>query len=156
AMSDLVRPGLYLPAFGAILPHAIEEAAAGRFDALLALGDAGGGASRIELSEGEHFAVVCAEDVPRLPPVPHAGSLGFDSVYRGVCADWPRATVPAAFYTIPASPAPVLLLSGGADPVTPPRHAARVAQALGARARQVVVPNLGHGVMALPCMGDVL
>jgi TAP-like protein len=49
-----------------------------------------------------------------------------------------------------------LLLSGGLDPVTPPRHGARTAQALGPLARHVVVPHAGHGVMGLGCMPDVL
>jgi fermentation-respiration switch protein FrsA (DUF1100 family) len=49
-----------------------------------------------------------------------------------------------------------LLLSGGADPVTPPRHGERVAQALGAKARHVVVPNAGHGTLALGCLRDVV
>jgi acetyl esterase/lipase len=64
--------------------------------------------------------------------------------------------VPAAFYTVPGAAPPALVLSGGADPVTPPRHGERVARALGAKARHVVVPGAGHGVMALPCMRDVL
>jgi fermentation-respiration switch protein FrsA (DUF1100 family) len=64
--------------------------------------------------------------------------------------------VPAAFYSVPAAQAATLVLSGGADPVTPPRHGERVAQALGAKARHVVVPQAGHGVMALGCMRDVL
>ena len=73
-----------------------------------------------------------------------------------VCTPWPRGDVPAAFYTIPASKVPVLLLSGGLDPVTPPRHAERVARALGPQARSVVVANNGHGVSALPCMRDAV
>ena len=48
------------------------------------------------------------------------------------------------------------MLSGGVDPATPPRHGERVAQALGAKARHVVVPQAGHGVMGLGCMRDVL
>jgi pimeloyl-ACP methyl ester carboxylesterase len=156
ALNDLVRPALYQPAVGAILPHAIEEAAAGRFDVLLALADTTGGGSPIDLSEGEHFSVVCSEDVPRLPATATPGGAGFDEVYRQVCARWPRGVVPPAFYTIPRSAAPVLLLSGGLDPVTPPRHAARVAAALGDHARQVVVANSGHGVSGLPCMRDVV
>ena len=62
--------------------------------------------------------------------------------------------VPADFYRIGPAPVPVLLLSGAIDPVTPPRHGARVAQALGARARHVVVPAAGHGLLALPCVRD--
>jgi pimeloyl-ACP methyl ester carboxylesterase len=155
AVRDLVRPALYQPAVGALLPHAIEEAAAGRFGVLLALAEVAGGGSPVDLSEGEHFSVVCSEDAPRLSAQAAAGS-GFDEVYRRVCASWPRGEVAPAFYTIPRSAAPVLLLSGGLDPVTPPRHAARVAAALGDRARHVVVANSGHGVSALPCMHDVL
>jgi alpha-beta hydrolase superfamily lysophospholipase len=64
--------------------------------------------------------------------------------------------VPAAFYQLPPAPAATLLLSGGADPVTPPRHGERVRQALGAKARHVVVPQAGHGVMTIGCMRDVL
>jgi hypothetical protein len=37
-----------------------------------------------------------------------------------------------------------------------PGHGERVSKALGAKARHVVVPNAGHGVMALGCMRDVL
>jgi fermentation-respiration switch protein FrsA (DUF1100 family) len=52
------------------------------------------------------------------------------------------------------APSPTLVLSGGADPATPARHGARVAAALGAKARHVVVPEAGHGVLALACVRD--
>jgi len=48
------------------------------------------------------------------------------------------------------------VLSGGADPATPPRHGERIARALGAKARHTVVPHAGHGVMALPCVRDAV
>jgi dipeptidyl aminopeptidase/acylaminoacyl peptidase len=64
--------------------------------------------------------------------------------------------VPEAFYRVAPAPSAVLVLSGGIDPVTPPRHGRRVAEALGAKAKHVVVPNAGHGVMAIGCMRDVL
>ena len=50
----------------------------------------------------------------------------------------------------------MLLLSGGIDPATPPRHAARVAKALGPMARDVVVANAGHGVLGVGCVRDVV
>ena len=50
----------------------------------------------------------------------------------------------------------MLLLSGGIDPVTPPRHAERVAKALGPKARSVVVANSGHNVTAIACMRDAV
>jgi pimeloyl-ACP methyl ester carboxylesterase len=152
AVAELLRPGLYTPAMGAVLPQAIDDAAAGRFGPLLALAalQQGGPA---DLSEGEHFSVVCAEDVPRLPATP-PGPGGAQALYRSVCAHWPRGDVPAGFYTIPAARSPVLLLSGTLDPVTPPRHAARVAKALGPLAKAVVVPNNGHGALAIGCLRD--
>ena len=64
--------------------------------------------------------------------------------------------MPADFYTVPQALSAVLVLSGGADPVTPPRHGERVAKALGAKARHVIVAQAGHGVIPLPCMRDVV
>jgi alpha-beta hydrolase superfamily lysophospholipase len=77
-------------------------------------------------------------------------------LYREVCAFWPRGEVSAAFRQMPPARVPVLLLSGGIDPATPPRHAERVAAALGAQARHEVVPQAGHGLLALPCVRDAV
>ena len=152
ALLGLVRPGLYSPALGALLPYAIDQAAAGRYAPLMALG-----AGDADIAEGDHFSVICAEDAPRMQPAGSASSAqGAQAMYRAACANWPRGAVPPAFYTIPRSEAPVLLLSGGLDPVTPPRHAERVAKALGPQARSVVVANNGHNVAAIACMRDVL
>jgi pimeloyl-ACP methyl ester carboxylesterase len=107
-----------------------------------------------------HFAVICAEDAPRLASARVAATRDFGEgmapLYAQACASWPRSTVPEAFYTIAPASTPVLLLSGGIDPATPPRHAARVAQALGAKARHVVVPNAGHGLLGSGCVPDLL
>jgi len=155
AVRAIVHRPLYAPAQAAMLPHAIEQAAAGRFGVLLALASSTGDRPE-DLSEGQHFSVVCSEDFPRLGAAAGpASDTGAQGLYRAVCAHWPRGDVPAAFYTIPASPAPVLLLSGGLDPVTPRRHAERVAKALGAKARSVVVANNGHGALGIACMRDV-
>jgi hypothetical protein len=119
-----------------------------------------GGRARDRMSEGMHYAVVCAEDLPRLAQATDAPGADFGTgmatLYQQVCALWPRGSVPAAFYQVPPAPSATLVLSGGVDPVTPPRHGERVTQALGAKARHVVVPQAGHGVMALGCMRDVL
>jgi len=160
-VTGMVRGPLYAPALAAALPAAIGEATHGRFEPLAGLAVAlGTGRRDQQLAGGMHFAVVCAEDFPRLagsadPPGADFGS-GFADIYRAVCPRVPRGAVPPAFYDVPPSLAPALVLSGGIDPVTPPRHGARVAKALGPQARHVVVPNAGHGVMAIGCMRDVL
>ena len=69
ALRGLVRPALYSPTLGALLPYAIDEAAAGRYDPLMALRRR----RRRPSPEGEHFSVVCAEDVPRMRPAAGRG-----------------------------------------------------------------------------------
>jgi len=158
----LVRLPLYAPVLASALPHAVTEAASGRFAALFGLAAAlgGGRAGETRLAGGMHFSVVCAEDVPRLDATADRPGADFgDSfavLYRKVCADWPRGRVPEAFYRVPPAPVATLVLSGGSDPVTPPRHGERVSRALGPKARHVVVEHAGHGVMAMGCMRDVV
>lgn len=155
-----VRAPLYVPALASALPAALAQAAQGRFEPLVALAAATSGARSGAPALGMHFSVVCAEDVPRLALSSDGPGADFGrgdaEAYRRTCADWPRAEVAPAFYRVLPSPVPVLLLSGAADPATPPRHGARVAQALGPRAWHVVVPNAGHGVMALGCVRDLV
>lgn len=160
AVLGMVRTPLYVPALAAGLPQAIADAAQGRFTPLAGLASSLSGAGRPALYSGMHFSVVCSEDLPRLSlaPEPDGAQFGqtFARVYQQVCADWPRGTIDPGFYTAPAAPAATWLLSGGDDPATPPRHAARLARALGLKARHTVVPHAGHGVMALPCLRDAV
>ncbi|CAN5184665.1 alpha/beta fold hydrolase [soil metagenome] len=156
-----VRSALYVPAFAAALPAAIHMAAlSGRFEGLLSLGAALSSGKGARLAAGMHFSVVCAEDLPRLARLKAEAGADFGDTdadfYRAACKHWPRGEVPAAFYTIPPAPSPVLLLSGGADPATPPRHGERVARALGAKAQHLVVPEAGHGVMGVACVRELL
>jgi len=157
---NLVRSPLYVPALAAALPMAISEAARGRFEPLVGLASVSSGDRRAGLAEGMHFSVVCAEDWPRVAQSKDTPggdfSDAFAQVYGKVCADWPRGNVAKAFYELRPASSATLLLSGGADPVTPPRHAERVAKVMGSRAVHVVVPQAGHGVMPLSCMRDVV
>ena len=160
-----VRPPLYQPALAAALPAAIQAAARdGRFDGLFGLTSAFGGGKELRLAMGMHFSVVCAEDMPRLADATDKPGADFQRVdadlYARVCKTWPRGDVPAAFYQVPPAPSPVLVMSGGADPATPPRHGERMAKALAAghaeRVQHLVVPEAGHGVMSVGCVRDLM
>ncbi len=155
-----VRGALYSPTLAQALPAALKEAIAGRPQALLTLGTGLTLRKGGTVATGMHFSVVCAEDVPRLAQSTDTPGADFGDegarFYRRACADWPKGDLPAAFYSLPPAPVAVLLLSGGIDPATPPRHGARVAKALGPNARHVVVPNAGHGVLGLGCMSEVM
>ena len=155
-----VRSALYAPALAAALPEAIDAASRGDVAGLVGLNATFVSGKATKLATGMHLSVVCAEDLPRLrfaadPPGADFG-VDFARFYERLCAGWPRGEVPAAFYSINASASPVLVLSGGIDPATPPRHGERVARALGPMARHVVVPNAGHGVLGIGCMRDVV
>jgi pimeloyl-ACP methyl ester carboxylesterase len=155
-----VRGSLYSPATAAALPAAITAAAGGRYESLAGMGSLLGSRRGIQLALGMHFSVVCAEDAPLIDQAVDKPGADFGDdfakLYQRICADWPRGGVPQAFYRIAAAETPTLLFSGGLDPATPPRHGARVAAALGAKARHVVVPNSGHGALSIGCTPDVL
>jgi pimeloyl-ACP methyl ester carboxylesterase len=160
-IAGAVRSPLYVPPLASALPHAIAEASDGRFTPILGLANAFSSNSALGLAWGMHYSVVCAEDYPRMQggkiDAPGADfGTAFMDIYRRVCAQWPRGEVPKDFYTMPAAKQPVLIFSGGIDPATPPRHGERALKALGANARHYVVPNAGHGVMAIGCVRDVM
>lgn len=155
-----VRSALYVPALAAALPEAIDQAARGNVAGLVGLASTFAARKATRLAGGMHLSVVCAEDVPRLAASGDVKGVDFGTqsaeAYGRLCAGWPRGPVPAAFYTIPPARTPVLVLSGGLDPATPPRHGERVTRALGPSARHVVVANAGHGVMSIGCMREVV
>ncbi len=155
-----VRGALYTPALAAALPQAIDDASRGKVAGLVGLASTLTSRKSTRLATGMHLSVVCAEDMPRVDAIGDAPGADFGDqfarFYRRLCAGWPRGAVPEAFYKVGTSASPVLLLSGGLDPATPPRHGERTAKLLGASARHVAVANAGHGVMSIGCMRDVV
>lgn len=149
----VVFRALYGPEVASLLPRVLTEAAAGRYEGLLALAFQGApeGDAR-DMALGMHLSVVCAEDIPRITPeakaeAAAAGFLGaamFDVQYAA-CEFWPVGPIPDSYYAPVVSGRPVLVLSGADDPVTPPVWGERVAGQLG-NARHIVVPGAGHGV----------
>jgi pimeloyl-ACP methyl ester carboxylesterase len=158
-LRGMVRAALYAPTTAAALPAALDAAAQGRFGPLVGLASALAPARhQAALAQGMHFSVVCTEDLPGPAAPPPAADFdeGLAPLYREVCAFWPRGQLAAGFRQIAPAPVAALLLSGGIDPATPPRHGERVARALGAKARHELVPNAGHGLLALPCVRDAV
>jgi len=152
---------IYTPVNSAGLPNAILQANRGNFNPLLALSGAGGLPNPGAISFGMHFSVVCSEEYDGMlkDTTPPLASNDFGALhkqmYLKVCKNWPRSTVPPEFYTTPTTATPVLLLSGGIDPVTPPGHAAQVAKALGAKTRHIVLDKSGHGMLTQTCLSEV-
>jgi len=74
---------------------------------------------------------------------------------RHICAVWPAGIIDEDFKTPLASGVPVLLLSGDADPVTPPQFAEMAAVDL-ANAALLTGRDQGHGQAPRGCMPDVM
>ncbi|CAN5856753.1 alpha/beta fold hydrolase [soil metagenome] len=161
ALLGLVHKTLYSATTTAALPYALSQAAQGKFAALLTLSGNFALPGPAGIAYGMHFSVWCGEayapsfPLAATPPRDEFERMASD-MYGKACQQWPRAQIPAGFFTLPVSRAPVLLLSGGIDPVTPSRHAAAVAQALGNKARHIHIDNAGHGLLTHGCVRDVV
>ncbi|MCU0765014.1 MAG: alpha/beta hydrolase [Burkholderiaceae bacterium] len=160
-LASALRVPLYSPPLAALLPYALGEASRDNLTPLLTIAASLTSGVAENFAEGMHFAVVCAEDLPRLDAAARSAAAAtrfggtFLNVYDDACAAVPSREVPAAFYRFSDADVPVLILSGGADPATPPRHGQRVARAL-KRATHVVAPNLAHGVSLHGCAPELV
>ncbi len=154
-LSGIFRP-LYVAEMASLLPLGLVSAAAGDFNPLLAPNLEFASDISENLAVGMHLSVICAEDIARVTrqelDVLDASFFGralVDDFVRA-CSIWPRGKLPADYYEPHTSDVPTLILSGGIDPATPPRHGEAVAKTL-KNARHLVAPNLGHGVSLHGC-----
>ncbi|MGB5101878.1 MAG: alpha/beta hydrolase [Steroidobacteraceae bacterium] len=154
-VAGVARLYAYVPGLAAMLPVSLAEAAAGRPEVLMAQ------ASMIESLVGEQVAhgmqlsVICSEDADLLGRDPaDAGTLlgtALVDLLDAQCAVWPRGRRPADFHEPVRSDAPVLLLSGEFDPVTPPAYGEQVLATF-PNGRHLVARGHGHNVMVAGCM----
>lgn len=163
-LAMVLRLASYTPELAALLPLDLHEAdASGNFTPLAGqflLIDRVYGDS---IAEGMNDTVVCSEDVPfyRVDAQQRAelaktflGTSQLDGL-QAICSVWPRGPVDPGFHQPLHSDVPALLLSGGNDPVTPPRYAAQAARGF-AHGLSLVMPGFGHGQLTDPCMADVM
>jgi pimeloyl-ACP methyl ester carboxylesterase len=157
ALRSVVMAFSYTPESAALLPLAIESAERGDVAALAAQLLYLTRDLRAGMSGPLQLSVVCAEDVPFIAADPPAAAasryLGtsVQDAFRRLCAGWPVRPVPASWKDPVRSEVPALLLSGEADPVTPPEWAERAARTL-PNARAVVLPGQGHGSFSRGCV----
>ena len=153
-LQQALRFALYRNSTRAMLPLVIDQASKGDYSALIGLMLAQDFAA--DLSVGVNFAVVCGEDRPfwtAQTQAEFAQSYLGQSWLQGAktsCNVWQVKPV-AADYTAPLqTDTPVLLLSGGLDPVTPPGWA-ELAMAKMRNARHLVAPHATHIVASQSC-----
>jgi pimeloyl-ACP methyl ester carboxylesterase len=116
-----------------------------------------------QLASGMQNSVICTEDEPlfaasnidrqRIAQT-YQGSDQLDALAE-ICALWPRGPVDPDLHSPLESDIPTLLLSGDADPVTPPDDAARAARGL-THHLNLVLPGEGHGQLATGCVPKLM
>lgn len=152
-ITNMVFNTLYVPDLVATLPLSIHEAYADEnYVPLISqafLVNAG-------LYDGMFYAVTCTEDAP-LISASEAAKRAEQSVFvdrtvdfAAVCAEWEKGVVSPEFREPVVSDVPALLLSGEADPITPPWHAGKVAESL-TNELHLVFSGMGHGNLSSRC-----
>ncbi|MBA3532104.1 MAG: alpha/beta hydrolase, partial [Ardenticatenales bacterium] len=159
ALATTVRLHTYTPETVALLPLLIHTAqSTGNLEplaahALLLTEDLSN-----SISNAMNISVLCAEDVPFFVPeeikTANEGSYLGDLQTRqllSTCALWPRGEIPPTFKEPVSSEVPTLLLSGEADPVTPPEYGEHAAQTL-PNSLHLIAPGQGHNVIYRGCI----
>ena len=158
--AQTVRAALYSGAVSSRLPFLIDSASKGNWQPFIAQMFSTTDLSIDGPSTGLMLAVTCAEDIPRVTPAILAAEQRNSFI---AASELTMITRWCDFVRVPVVPyreptmitAPVLLLSGALDPVTPPHRADSAAKYM-RRAQHVVVANLGHGVSQTGCAPRLL
>jgi pimeloyl-ACP methyl ester carboxylesterase len=150
-----LQPLTYSPELSALLPEVIARAEAEDYGPLLATAQLVTGNLTEQVNVPLHYSVTCTEDVPRASA---EARRSLDSVRAkalaervlAVCDVWPHGMAPADAATPVTSDIPVLILSGGLDPVTPPAGGELVAKTL-KNSRHIIASGYGHIVSPHAC-----
>ncbi len=164
AVALMIRDALYTGRTRAILPYAIDEAAHGRWDILLAMdSEMNSGAARA-MAWGATLSVLCADQMEPASradsgqgPAAPAGFTGdsYQRFWQTACSNWPHQPTPAQMRTPLRSRVPVMVLSGGLDPITPPASGTAVAAQF-KEALHAVAPDAAHNVSDVGCAPQLL
>ncbi|MFN5028904.1 MAG: alpha/beta fold hydrolase [Burkholderiales bacterium] len=148
---------LYVPQFVAVLPEAIKQASVGNYAPLFAASGGFMDFAEDKIAFGMRLSVSCSEDVSRIDAAARDEAAKvqpfqtmFIREFSTACENWPKGKVAADFHSPVKSDKPVLILSGGIDPVTPPIFGDEVKKTF-SNSVHLVAPNIGHGVSQHGC-----
>ena len=162
-LAGAVRLLAYHPNSSALLPLMISEAASGNFIPLAAQFQMIATSMSDTLAMGMHNSVMCSEDVPYIDDAEvdhdalaasYMGPMQLEAL-DAICSVWPRGPIDDGFHEPLDTDIPFLLLSGTADPITPPRYAILAAAELG-NARLITNTDQGHGQAGVGCMPRII
>ena len=153
----------YNAAQASLLPALVHRAAQGAVAPLAAQTIMTARQVDYQLASGMQNSVICSEDVPYFEAA-NVDRGAISRTYQGadqldalleICKLWPHGPVDADLHSPLHSDIPTLLLSGEADPVTPPADAERAARGL-THHRHLILAGEGHGQVATGCVPKLM
>jgi len=162
-LATAVRLLAYAPRSIAMLPLLVSEAAHGNFQPLAAQFQMTLTSMADTLALGMHNAVMCTEDVPfynaalidkAALDASFIGPMQLEAL-EAICSIWPAGPIDKDFKQPLSTEIPTLLLSGSADPITPPHYADMAARNL-KKAWLLTGRHQGHGQIAVGCMPRII
>lgn len=159
AFANLVRLYAYNPVTSALLPLMTDDALHGNYGPLLSQVQMMFEGISDSMNTGMGLSVICTEDADLLTPREQNKDtlLGNSLVefYQRACPIWPHGQRPEHFHDAFKTNAPVLILSGEFDPVTPPRYAKSIAESLPI-VKVLTLRGQGHAVMMTRCVPELM
>lgn len=153
----------YHPSTVALIPLLVHDAAAGNYAPLASQYLMASKSLSDALSIGMHNAVVCTEDAPFYNrddvdrdalEATYIGPVQLDAL-EAICSIWPRGVLDEDLNQPVATDKPVLLLSGDADPITPPRFAELAAVNM-SNSVHLIGADQGHGQAGRTCIPEIM
>lgn len=156
--AETIRHTMYFPGAAAFIPVTIERAYRGDYTPLGQMVSQTSLLFANIMADGLNLSVSCAEDIPFITDADVArsstGTFEGDARVRAqqrACNLWNVNPAPATFVEPVRSDAPILMVSGGDDPATPPEYA-RAALPYLPNARIMLVPGASHDSDLPPCV----
>lgn len=147
SFSSTIHTMSYTPETAALLPLAIHTAySRNDFRSIAAQTLSASHLLSSSISFGMRLSVLCVEDIPYFETIPFSEGYMqqiFTQSFFQFCKIWPKGEIPDDFKEPVTSDVPVLIISGEADPVTPPSNGDLAAHTL-PNSLHLVVPGMGH------------
>ena len=157
-ISSTVRMMSYNDNQAALIPLMIHQAAEGNFTILVSQYLQLFRSLDASVDVGMYYSVWCYEDLPHLPVSGELGEYYFDpdlDVSRSICERWPVINHAIDIPNTTNTDVPMLLISGEADPVTPPANGDLVAHGF-SNSLHLVLPGMGHNNFYTGCMRSIV
>ena len=165
-LNAIIRFSLYSPELVSVLPAQLQAAYKNKNFLPLARSVS---MKNFDISEqisfGMHASAVCSEDIAALSKEQAQAAMdAAEGSYLGaemlqslqtICAYWPAGIVDTDFHQKLKTEVPILLMSGSADPITPPSYADSAAQYFD-NSVHLVVDGFAHSVLRVGCMPTLM